>query len=43
MGMGFAFDKDVVLKAALVLIEISDVGSKVKNFNRKNMSALETE
>ena len=43
MGLGFAFDKDVVLKAGLVLTGVSDVGFKVTNFNRKNMATLEAE
>src|SRR5437763_9733101 len=32
-GQQFAFTKDVVLKAGLVLTEVSDVGFKVTNFN----------
>lgn len=38
---GFRFSKDVVLKAALVLIGVADVGFKVRNFNRANMAALQ--
>jgi hypothetical protein len=41
IGQGFAFTKDIVLKAGLVLTEVSDVGFKVTNFNRTNMSTLE--
>ncbi len=43
LGLGFAFDKDVVLKAGLVLTDVSDVGFKVTNFNRENMATLEAE
>lgn len=41
IGSGFAFDKDWVLKAALVLSDISDVGFKVSNFNSSNMKLLQ--
>jgi hypothetical protein len=41
VGHGFSFSKDVVLKAGLVLTEVSDVGFKVVNFNRENMAMLE--
>jgi len=41
MGQGFAFTKDVVLKAGLVLTEVPDVGFKVTNFNRANTAKLE--
>lgn len=41
MGDGFAFSKDVVLKAGLMLTEVPDVGFKVTNFNRTNMTKLE--
>lgn len=37
----FAFTKDNVLKAGLVLTEVPDVGFKVSNFTRKNMAELE--
>jgi hypothetical protein len=40
-GQGFAFTKNVVLKAGLVLIGVSDVGFKVTNFNHANMAKLE--
>lgn len=43
VSQGFAFTKDVVLKAGLVLTEVSDVGFKVTNFNRANMLRLEKE
>ena len=33
IGQGFAFTKDVVLKAGLVLAEVGDVGLKVTNFS----------
>lgn len=41
IGQGFAFTKDVVLKAGLVLTEVADIGFKVTNFNRVNMAKLE--
>lgn len=40
-GRAFAFSKDLVLKAGLVLTEVSDIGFKVKNFNHANMRELE--
>jgi len=43
MGQHFAFTKDVVLKAGLVLTEVPDVGFKVTNFNHANMARLESE
>lgn len=42
-GQGFRLSKDVVLKSGLVLIGVSDIGFKVKNFNRTNMSLLQKE
>ena len=41
IGGGFAFSKDWVLKAGLMLSDIGSVGFKVDNFNRKNMGVLE--
>ena len=41
IGAGFNFDKDFVLKSALVLCDIPDVRFKVENFNKKNMGAIE--
>lgn len=41
-GQGFAFNKDIVLKAGLVLTDIGDIRFKVVNFNEKNMRALES-
>jgi hypothetical protein len=41
-GGGFAFSKDLVLKAGLMLADIGSVGFKVENFNRDNMQVLET-
>ena len=38
---GFAFSKDWVLKAGLMLSDIGSVGFKVDNFNRDNMGILE--
>lgn len=43
LGQHFNFSKDVLLKAGLVLTEVSDVGFKVTNFNRSNMARLEVE
>jgi len=40
-GDGFAFNKDFVLKASLVLADIKDIGFKVDNFNRSNMHKIE--
>lgn len=38
---GFAFTKDFVLKAGLMLCDIASVGFKVTNFNRENMAILQ--
>src|SRR4029077_5028335 len=38
---GFNLSKDFVLKAGLMLADISSVGFKVANFNRTNMGILE--
>lgn len=43
LGQHFNFSKNVLLKAGLVLTEVSDVGFKVTNFNRANMARLEAE
>lgn len=40
-GDGFAFSKDLVLKAGLMLSDIGSVGFKVENFNKVNMNKLE--
>jgi len=40
---GFAFDRDHVLKAGLVMAGISDVGFRADTFNRDNMRKLEEE
>ncbi|MEV6519703.1 DUF262 domain-containing protein [Micromonospora chalcea] len=37
----FWFSKDVVLKSGLMLTGVTDVGFKVRNFNRSNMLRLE--
>ncbi|MFG1804416.1 DUF262 domain-containing protein [Micromonospora carbonacea] len=37
----FWFSKDVVLKSGLMLTGVADVGFKVRNFNRDNMTRLE--
>lgn len=39
---GFRFSKDLVLKAGLMLADISSVGFQVKNFNHENMEKLES-
>ena len=41
-GERFAFTKDLVLKAGLVLIDVPDVGFKVSNFTAANMATMET-
>lgn len=41
-GQGFAFSKDLVLKAGLVLTDINDIRFKVTNFNTANMNTLES-
>lgn len=38
---GFKFSKDLVLKAGLVLTDISDVGFNVENFTASNMKILD--
>ena len=40
-GKDFAFSKDWVLKAGLMLSDIGSVGFKVENFNRQKMKILE--
>lgn len=40
-GAGFSFSKDLVLKAGLVLTNISDIGFRVENFTKSNMERLE--
>ena len=42
IGTGFAFSKDWVLKAGLMLSDIGSVGFKVGNFNRPNVEILES-
>lgn len=39
----FAFPKDLVLKAGLMLSDIGSIGFKVDNFNRDNMNTLESQ
>lgn len=41
-GEGFEFDKDFVLKSALVLTDLPDVGFSVENFGKKNTEAIES-
>jgi hypothetical protein len=40
-GQGFRFSKDVILKSGLVLIGVTDIGFKVRNFNHANMASLQ--
>ncbi len=40
-GQGFAFTKDLVLKAGLVLLGRGDIRSKVGNFDRQTMREME--
>jgi hypothetical protein len=41
-GDGFEFDKDFVLKSALVLTDLGDIGFSVDNFGKKNTEAIES-
>ncbi|QTH63342.1 DUF262 domain-containing protein [Psychrosphaera ytuae] len=41
IGDGFSFNKDLVLKACLVLADFKDVKFKVDNFNKANMAKIE--
>ena len=41
-GDGFEFDKDFVLKSALVLTDLADIGFNVDNFGKKNTEAIES-
>jgi hypothetical protein len=41
-GDGFEFDKDFVLKSALVLTDLVDIGFSVDNFGKKNTEAIES-
>lgn len=43
IGDGFDFDKDLVLKACLVLCDFTDIAFKVDNFNSGNMRKIEDE
>lgn len=40
-GEGFEFDKDFVLKSALVLTDLQDIGFSVDNFGKSNTEAIE--
>lgn len=42
IGNGFDIDKDFILKSALVLADIGEIGFKVKNFNKENMEIIES-
>lgn len=41
-GDGFEFPKDFVLKSALVLSDITDIGFSVENFGRENTKKIES-
>ncbi len=41
IGDGFSFNKDLVLKACLVLADFKDIKFKVDNFNKANMKTIE--
>lgn len=41
VGDGFTFNKDLVLKACLVLADFKDIKFKVDNFNKANMAKIE--
>ena len=41
IGTGFTFSNDFILKAGLMLADISSVGFKVENFTKPNMAELE--
>lgn len=41
IGEKFAFNKDYVLKACLVLTDVADIQFRVNNFNKENMSRIE--
>lgn len=41
IGDGFNFDKDVILKACLVLADIGNIAFKVDNFKKDNMLLIE--
>lgn len=41
IGYGFDFDKDLILKAGLALMDVSDFSFKVKNFSRENTLLLD--
>lgn len=40
--LNFAFTKDLILKAGLVITDLGDIRFKVTNFNRTNMAKLES-
>ncbi len=42
IGREFSISKDMVLKASLVLCDISNITFKVENFNRRNMLMIES-
>lgn len=40
---GYAFSKDFVLKAGLMLLDIKSVGFRVENFGKENMALMESQ
>jgi hypothetical protein len=42
IGKGFAINKDMILKSALVLSDFKDIAFKVDNFNKANMLKIES-
>lgn len=42
IGRGFNINKDIVLKACLVICDLPDISFKVDNFNRTNMNIIES-
>lgn len=41
IGDGFSFNKDLILKASLVLADIPNIEVRVRNFNAENMALIE--
>lgn len=41
IGHGFDFDKDLILKSGLALVDVADFSFKVKNFSQENTALLD--
>ena len=41
IGTGFSFDKDLILKAGLALVDVPDFSFKIRNFRRENTALLD--